>query len=135
MLNSTENRLFSNLSNKKWQKLFFYQQSRPLYELLQEEIESLEFVRGVNFPFIDLSKNSGTKYLLILQHSREEICNSEAPADIATAGRHLGLSTTYIQHKSFHRSNLGRDVEFHNSHMVSSNLPVMWCKSACLVHS
>ena len=33
---------------------------------MQKEIENLEFVRGVNFEFIDSLKSNGTKYLLIL---------------------------------------------------------------------
>ena len=42
---------------------------------MQKEIENLEFVRGVNFEFIDSLKNNGTKYLLIFDDSCEEICN------------------------------------------------------------
>ena len=38
--------------------------------------------------------------------------------DIATAGRHRGLSTIYIKHKLFHQSKLGRDVELQNTHIV-----------------
>ena len=30
---------------------------------MQKETQSLEFVRGVNFEFIDSLKNNGTKYL------------------------------------------------------------------------
>ena len=47
-------------------KFIFYQHSQPLYDIMQREIENLEFVRGVNFEFIDSLKNNGTKYLLIL---------------------------------------------------------------------
>ena len=60
---------------------------------MQKEIENLEIVRGVSFEFIDSLKNSGTKYLLIFDNSCEEICNSEAFGDLATAGRHQGLGT------------------------------------------
>ena len=42
------------------------------------EVESLEFVRGVNFEFIDSLKNNGTKYLLFFDDSCEEIFNSKA---------------------------------------------------------
>ena len=38
--------------------------------------------------------------------------------DIATAGRHPGLSTIYIKHKLFHQSKQGRDVELQNTHIV-----------------
>ena len=68
---------------------------------MQQEIENHEFVRGVNFEFIDSLKNNGTKYLLIFDDSCEEICNSKAFVDIATAGRHQGLSTTYIKQNLF----------------------------------
>ena len=90
---------------------------------MQEEIENLEFVRGVNFEFIDSLKNNGTKYLLIFDNSCEEICNSKACVDIVTAGRHRGLSTIYIKHNLFHQSKLGRDVELQNTHIVLFKSP------------
>ena len=40
---------------------FFYQHSQPLYDVIQKEIENLEFVQGVNFEIIDSLKNNGTK--------------------------------------------------------------------------
>ena len=80
---------------------FFYQHSQPLHDAMQKEIENFEFVRGVNFEFIDSLKNNGTKYLLIFDDSCEEICYSKAFFDIATAGRHRGLSTIYIKHNPF----------------------------------
>ena len=90
---------------------------------MQKEIESLEFVRGVNFEFIDSLKNNGTKYLLFFDYSCEEICNSKAFVDIATAVRHRGLSTIYIKHNLFHPSKLGRDVELQNTHNVLFKSP------------
>ena len=89
---------------------------------MQKEIENLEFVHGVNFEFIDSLKNNGTKYLLIFDYC-EEICNSKAFVDIATTGRHRGLSTIYIEHNLFHQSKLGRDVELQNTHIVLFNSP------------
>ena len=85
---------------------------------MQKEIENLEFVQGVNFEFIDLLKNNGTKNLLIFDGSCEESCNSKASVDIATAGRHRDLSTIYFKHNFFHQSKLGRDVELQNTHIV-----------------
>ena len=102
---------------------FFYQHSQPLYDVMQKEIKNLEFVQGVNFEFIDSLKNNGTKYLLIFDDSCEEICNSKAFVDIATAGRHRGLSTIYIKHNLFHHSKLGRDVELQNTHIVLFKSP------------
>ena len=90
---------------------------------MQKEIESLDFVQGVNFEFIDSLKNSRTKYLLIFDDSCEEICNSKAFVDIATAGRHRGMSTNYIKHNLFHQSKLGRDVELQNTHIVLFKSP------------
>ena len=83
-----------------------------------KKIEKLEFARGVNFEFIDSLKNNGTKYLLIFDDPCDEICNSKAFVDIATSGRHWGLSTIYIRHNLFHQSKLGRDVELQNTHIV-----------------
>ena len=68
-------------------------------------------------------KNNGTKYLLIFDDSCEEICNSKAFVDIATAGRHRGRSKIYIKHNLFHQSKLGRDVELQNIHIVLFKSP------------
>ena len=84
-------------------------------------------MQGVNFEFIDSLKDNGTKYLLLFDDSCEEICNSKAFVDIATARRHRCLSTIYIKHNLFHQSKLGRDVELQNTHIVlfKSSLDVM----------
>ena len=85
---------------------------------MQNEIENLEFVQGVNFEFINFLKNNGTKYLLIFDDSCAKICKSKEFEDIATAGRHRGFSTIFIKHNLFHQSKLGRDVELQNTHFV-----------------
>ena len=48
---------------------FFYQHSQPRYDVMQKEMENLEFVQGVNFDFIESLKNNGTKYLLTFDDS------------------------------------------------------------------
>ena len=90
---------------------------------MQKEIEKLEFVQGVNFEFIDSFKNNGTKYLLNFDDSCEEVCNSMAFVEIATAGRHRGLSAIYIKHNPFHQSKLGKDFELQNTHIVLFKSP------------
>ena len=90
---------------------------------MQKEIENLEFVQGRNFEITDSIKNNGTKYLLIFDNSCEKKCKSKAIVDIATAGRHRGLSTTYIRHNLFHQKKLGRNVDFHNTHIVPFKSP------------
>ena len=102
---------------------FFYQHSQLLYNVMQKEIKNLKFVQGGNFEFIDLLKDNGTKYFLIFDDSCEEIRNFKAFADTATAGTHRGLSTIYIKHNLFHQSNLGRDVELQNTHIVPFKPP------------
>ena len=91
---------------------------------MQEEIEDLEFVRGVKFEFIDSLRNNGTKYLLIFDESCEEIWNSNAFVDNATAGRHCGLSTIYIKHNLFHLRNLGETLSSITRTLFFSSLPV-----------
>ena len=112
-----------NLSTKFDKIYFFYQHSQSLYDVMQKKFENLEFVQGVNFEFIDSLKNNGTKYLLIFDDSCEEICNSKALVDIATAAKHQGLSTIYIKHNLYHQSKVGRDVELQNSHIVLLKSP------------
>ena len=80
-------------------------------------------MQGVNIEFIDSLKNNGTKYLLIIDDSCEEICNSKAFDDIATTGRHGGLRTIYIKHNFFHQSKMGRDIDLQNT-LITSKHPV-----------
>ena len=90
---------------------------------MQEEIEKVEFLQGLNFEFKDLLKNNGTKYLLKFDDSCEEICSSKASVDIATTGRLRDLSTTYKKQNLFHQSKLGRDVELQSTHIVFFKTP------------
>ena len=108
----------------KFDKIYFFcQHSQPLHDVMQKEIENLEFVQGLNFEFIDSLKNNRTQYLLIFDDSCEEICNSKAFVDTAIVGRHRGLSTIYIKNNFFHQSKLGRDVEHQNTHIVLFKFP------------
>ena len=90
---------------------------------MKKSVEHIQFVEGVDFEFINSLKNDGTKYLLIFDDSCDEICSSKAFVKVATAGRHRGLSTIYIKHNLFHQSNLGRDVELQNTHIVLFKSP------------
>ena len=87
------------------------------------EIENFEFKQGVKFEFIDSLESNGTKFFLIFDNSCEKSCNSKTFVDIATAGRHRGLSTVYIKHNVFHQSKLGGDVELQNTHIVHFKSP------------
>ena len=77
-------------------------------------------MQWLNFEFIDSLENNGTKYLLIIDDSSEEICNSKAFVDMTTAG---SLSTIYIKHNFFRQSKLGRDVELQITHIVLFKSP------------
>ena len=92
--------------------------------MLCKKKSKISFVSGVILDVIDSWKNNGIKYLLIFDDSCEKFCNSKAFVDIATAGRHRGLSTIYIKHNFFHERKVGRDVELQNAHIVLFNLPV-----------
>ena len=107
-----------NISTQIWQKCFFYQHPQPVYDVMQKDIDNLEFVQGVHFEFINSLKNNGTKYLLIFDDSCAEICNSEEIVDIVTAGRHRRFRSIYIKHNLFHQSRLWRDVELQSTHIV-----------------
>ena len=50
--------------------------------------------------------------------SCENIFNSKAFVDIATAGRHRGLRKIHIKDNFFHQSKPGRDIELRNTHIV-----------------
>ena len=106
--------------------LFLYQHSHSLYDVMQRESDNLEFVQGVNFEFIESLKNNGRQYLLIFDGSLQGNRNSKAFVDKATAGRHRGLSTIYVEHILCHQSKFGRDVELQNTQNV-------FFKSSCEV--
>ena len=99
---------------------FFYQNSQPVYDNMQKEVENLEFVQRVNFEFADSLKKQRLK---IFEDSCAKICNSKAFVNIANAGRHRGLSTSYIKHNLYHQSKLGRDVELQNTDIVLFKSP------------
>ena len=80
-------------------------------------------MQGVNFECIDSVRNNSTTYLSTFDETCEEICNSKAFVDIATAGKHRGSSTIYIKHNLFHQSKVGRDFELQNTHIVLFRSP------------
>ena len=84
---------FETFQPKSDKIFFFYQHPQPLYDVMQKEIDNLEFVQDKHFEFINSLKNNGTKYLLIFDHSCAENCNSKKFVDTATAGRHRGFRT------------------------------------------
>ena len=105
-----------NVFNNFSQNLLFHQNSQLLCQYMQKKIENIACVQAVSFEFYESVKNKGTKYMLIFDNSCEQICNSKAFIDIATAGRHR-LSTIYKKHNLFHQSKLGRDLQIQN-HIV-----------------
>ena len=102
---------------------------------MQKEIENFEFVQRVISEFKDLLKNNGTKDLLFFDDSYEEIGNSKTFVLIATAGRHLGVSTFHIKTNLFHQSKIGQDMENRTRTLFFSSLPVMRSKSVRLMHN
>ena len=80
--------------NENLTELTYPINTRSHFTMLCKKIYNLEFVQGVNFEFIASLKNGFAKYLKLFGDSCKEICNSEAFVDIASAGRHRGLSTT-----------------------------------------
>ena len=96
----------------------FYQHSQPLYNVLQEEIQNLDFVQGVKFGIFGFVNKQRCKLHFFFDGSCEEICNSKAFVDVVTAESHRGLSTIYIKHNLFHQSKLGRGVALQNTHIV-----------------
>ena len=57
--------------------------------------------------------------MLNYDESSQKIRNSEAFVDIATAEKHRGMSTIYIERNLFCQSKLGREVELQHTHSVN----------------
>ena len=55
--------------------------------------------------------------------SCEEVCNSQAFFDIATAGRHRGLGAIYVKHNLFQQSKDWQEVKLQNTHFVLFKSP------------
>ena len=110
-------------NQKLTETTFFINILRHYVLLCKNKLKISSFFKVSTLNFVDSLKNNGTKYLLIFDHSCEEICNSKAFVDITTAGRHRGLSTIYIKHNLFHQSKLGRHVELQNTHIVLFRSP------------
>ena len=120
--------------NHKLTKRTFLSTSQTVYDVMQGVIENSEFVQGVNIEFIDSLKTNGTKYLLILDDSCGEICNSKDFVGIAIAGRHRGLSTITISTTCFDKAHLDETLSSRRRTLLFSNLLVLGCKSVRLVH-
>ena len=91
--------------------------------MLCKKNENLEFVQSVNVYFLDSLKNNSTKNWIFSDNSCEEICNSKAFVDIATARKHRGLNAIYIKRNLIHRSQLRRHVELQDTHIVLLKSP------------
>ena len=110
----------------KYDKIyFFYQHSQPLYDVMQKEIENLEFVLGVNFEFLDSLKNNGTKYLLILTTPVKRFANKRPLLTLPPLGdigvwAQSALNTTF-----FTRANLEETLSYKTLTLFASSLPVM----------
>ena len=77
---------------------------------MSKDVKNIEFIEAVDFEFIQNLPNNGTKYLLIFDDSCEEVSSSKDFVKIATAGRHKGLSTIYINHTHIVLFKSPRDV-------------------------
>ena len=104
---------------------FYYQASRPIYDVMQKDLENLEFIRGVIFQYIDSVKTTVqfTCDSLTTHDSCEEVCNLKVFIEVATTGSYRGLSTIYFKHNLFHQSKLKRDVELQNTQIVLFKSP------------
>ena len=101
----------------------FYQHYQSFYGLISKNIKNIHFIQGVDFELIHSLHNNGAKYLLIFDNSCEEISSSKDFVKIAKAGRHKGLRTIFINHKVFHHSRLGKDIELQNTQIVLFKSP------------
>ena len=86
-----------------------------------EEKWKFKIVWCLNIEYIESLPKNGADYPIIFDDSCEEIPISNTFTDIATAGKHRGLSDIYMKHKLFQHCNLGWDVEHQTMHFVLSN--------------
>ena len=112
-----------NISTKVWQNLLFLTTFPTSLQCYAKRNKKSRVCAMSKLWIYWFDKNNGTKYLLYFDDSCEEICSSKAFVDIATAGRHRGLSTIYVKHNLFHQSKLGGDVELQNTHLVLFKSP------------
>ena len=90
---------------------------------MRNEFDELEYVKGVDFDFIDSFKNNGIENLLIFDNSCEKTSNSKALFGIATAKRHLALSTLVTKHNLLYQRRLGWYFELQVTHIVPFKSP------------
>ena len=110
-------------SKQNLMKFTFYHYSQQIYDFLPKEVENLNFVQGVNFEFIDSSKNKGPRHLLVFENADQKIRKSNKFVVIALAGSYRGLKTLYFKNKLFHWSKLCRDFELQKTHILLSESP------------
>ena len=91
---------------------------------MQNEIESLEFVHGVNFEFIDSLKNNGTKYLILFDDSCEEIWIEKPFLTLPPLGDIGVWSKSTLNTTFFTRANSEETLSYKTLTLFSSSLPV-----------
>ena len=86
----------------KFNKYYFlYQHPQSLYDVMQKQIDGLEFVQGVQIELINSLKNNGTKFLLFLMTHVQKFVTLRSwwtllpPADIADSVLYT-LNITYF---------------------------------------
>ena len=62
---------------------------------MSRHVKNIQFIEGVDFEFIQILPNNGTKYSLIFDDSCKEISRSKDFVKIATAGRHRTQHNKY----------------------------------------
>ena len=102
---------------------YFYQYFQKLYAEMQKELRNIEFIGILDFDFIENLPNDGTDYPLIFDDSCDEISRSKQFEKRTVAGRHGKLNCISIKHVLLHKSANGRDIEFHNRHIVLFKSP------------
>ena len=120
----------------KYDEIYFcYQHSQPLYDVLQQETENLEYVQGVKFEFIDSLKNNGTKYFYFLTIHVKRFAIQKRLLILRKMEDIVDLALFTLWTTCFIKANLGERLSSKIRALFSSNLPAIWCKPVRSVHS
>ena len=119
-------KLLKNSKHVNFQRIIWcYNQYQPLYDTLKDEVQNIEFVRGIPD---DISEeyflNPRITNLIVLDDLMSVVKNDTRMADMFSHERHRYTSVVLILQNIFPQGKASRDIALNSQYLVLFNSPV-----------
>ena len=111
---------------------YCYRHWQPVYEMFEKHIKNIQFVPVVDdFDVVDTAINSiesnrgdsDNKTLLIFDDVAEELLRNEKFSNLATSGRHKGISIIFIKHNLYQQGKHSVPIDKNTTHIILMKNP------------